>query len=530
MATEHVAYTSAMSEILLPLFALMSGVSLALVTIVSGQRDLAWKLFATFGLLLSAPPLCMLTARLLPAPYHLYVARLAPVFALATFAAAMLYIVVIGRLNLSGRLLGVSYLFDFTQDPPRTQLLNRSITFNRYLLSVFGFWALVGLLLTTTDWAIADIRFAAGGPPQIEFGPAVVVLLALMVISTVKIIVFLNKAHRETADPTLRSFLRFNMAAFVVLFVPAVTLNVMAPALGIAKVPLGLISVPIAAFVFLAGIVRYQFSHIRDLNHNLEDKVKERTRELEQAQLRLVQSEKLASMAQLTAGLAHELNNPVGAIRSMVDNAHKATDRLRADAAPSAERSLTVLESAHRVIGEGATRVSDLVGRLRDFAHLDEAEIQTVSLQRSIEEVLSMMSADLRNANVRLELAELPPLLCRPHQLNHLWLNLLSNARNAIAPGGTIVVRSGQSSEGQWAEVTDDGCGIDPELLERIFDPDFRPKGERVRAGFGLAICYQIVAEHEGSIHIESQPKRGTTVKVRLPAAPASLTPPSAAQ
>ncbi len=507
---------------LLPLFAVLSSVSLALVALMSGRRELAWKLFATFGMLLSAPPLLMLISRFTPAPYHVYVARLIPAFALATFAAAMMYVGVIGRLKVEGQIFGRRYLADFSQDPPVIAPFGRSKPFRQYLTIVFGFWALVGLLLVSTDWAIRSLTFSPEGAPLIEFGPAAYVAMVLMVMATIKIVFFLKRAHQQASSRHLRSFLKYNMAAFGVLFIPAVTLNLILPALGLTRVPLGLMTVPLAAFVFLAGIVRYQFAHIEELNENLESKVRERTRQLEQAQLRLVQSEKMASTAQVVAGLAHELNNPVGAIRSMVDNAGKATKRLRGQT-EDPNRALEVLENAHRVIGDGASRVAELVSRLRSFSHLDEAEVQEHSLQLGLEEVLGFLKVQLHDAQIELELAELPPVLCRPNQLNQLWLNLLMNAAAAISKGGTIRVRSGGDASEQWVEIADDGKGIHPKLLERIFDPDFTTKGERIGSGLGLAICYQIVEDHQGSIQIDSELGSGTRVKVVLPTRPSSL-------
>ena len=250
-------------------------------------------------------------------------------------------------------------------------------------------------------------------------------------------------------------------------------------------------------------------------------------RELHDTQAHLVQSEKMASLGQLVAGIAHEINTPVGAIHSMHDSLERAsnrlTERLQALTPEHLEdrtvrASLKVLEDSIEVIRTGSERVARIVQRLRTFARLDEAELTRADIHEGLDDTLLLLRHKLKNkVAVRRDYGTVPPLACYPGQLNQVFMNLLVNARQAIIEAGTITIRT--RSEPGWVvvDIQDDGCGIEPEHLSRIFDPGFTTKGVRVGTGLGLAICYRIVQAHYGSIDAQNVAGGGTTFTVKIP-------------
>jgi PAS domain S-box-containing protein len=251
-------------------------------------------------------------------------------------------------------------------------------------------------------------------------------------------------------------------------------------------------------------------------------------RELRDAQAQLVQSEKMASLGMLVAGIAHEINTPVGAIRSMHDTLVRALSKLESTLAreypevvtenPTLQTTLAVVRDANRVIENGAQRVTAIVRRLRSFARLDEAELKEVDVHEGLEDTLALIHHELKHGiTVRREYGELPPIVCYPGRLNQVFLNLLNNARQAMNGKGEIVIRTFLRDDRVHIAVSDNGSGIPPEHLSRIFDPGFTTKGVGVGTGLGLAICYQIVRDHQGEITVESEPGRGATFTVVLP-------------
>jgi signal transduction histidine kinase len=277
-------------------------------------------------------------------------------------------------------------------------------------------------------------------------------------------------------------------------------------------------------------------------------------RELQETQGKLVQSEKIASLGMLVAGIAHEINTPVGAASSMHQTLVKAADRLRqsvdADASIDPEtrramqKSLAVIDDANRVIRSGNERVVDIVKRLRSFARLDEAELKRVDIHQGIDDTLSLLHGEIKDrVRVTRRYGELPEIACFPAQLNQAFLNLLVNAKQAImdpaggpaspaggsaSPAGgsaspaspttgEITITTSRVDDQVLIDIADSGVGIPEENLPRIFDPGFTTKGVGVGTGLGLSICYQIIRSHRGDIRVVSEVERGTTVSVVLP-------------
>ncbi len=259
-----------------------------------------------------------------------------------------------------------------------------------------------------------------------------------------------------------------------------------------------------------------------------QDELAAAYKDLKSTQSQLVQSEKMASLGMLVAGIAHEINTPIGAVASMHDTLVRAVDKLTrsldcigeqsgADTESIAE-TLRLIEDANRVIVSGTERVVNIVRRLRSFARLDEAEIKRIDIHEGLEDTLTLIHHEIKH-NIKLErrFGAVPRLACYPGRLNQVFLNLLINAKQAIVDKGTITITTGTQGIFAFIEFADSGVGIPPENLQRIFDPGFTTKGVGVGTGLGLSICYQIVRDHRGTIEVASEVGVGTTFRVLLP-------------
>ena len=247
---------------------------------------------------------------------------------------------------------------------------------------------------------------------------------------------------------------------------------------------------------------------------------------LRDTQASLVQSEKLAALGNLVAGVAHEINSPLGSIGSAADTSKRAL-QLMATALEAGvdswkdekvQRAFQTLVSLNDSVAGGAERINRIVAALRNFARLDEGEYQTFDVNQGIEDTLTLV---LANPEVRIEvekdLGPLPELHCRPRQLNQVFINILNNALEAMENRGRLAIRTWEDGDRIRIRFSDDGKGIPPEDLGRVFEPGFTTKGRGVGTGLGLAICYRIVEEHGGTLGIESAPGKGATVSITLP-------------
>jgi signal transduction histidine kinase len=249
--------------------------------------------------------------------------------------------------------------------------------------------------------------------------------------------------------------------------------------------------------------------------------------ELKQTQSQLVQSEKMASLGMLVAGIAHEINTPIGAIGSMHNTLVRGMDKLK-DSLGSCDIAdcdvqkiqpfLEVIDGANKVIETGAERVTTIVRRLRSFARLDEAELKEVDLHEGLEDTLTLIHHEIKNRiEVVRQYGTIPPVTCYPGRLNQVFLNLLNNARQAIEGEGTITITTRVEDNNVEVGVRDDGKGIAPEALARVFDPGFTTKGVGVGTGLGLSICYQIIKDHRGDLKVASEVGKGTVFTIVLP-------------
>ena len=267
--------------------------------------------------------------------------------------------------------------------------------------------------------------------------------------------------------------------------------------------------------------------------------------QLQQTHEQLRQAEKMASIGQLAAGIAHEINHPVGfvnanmgALKNYVTTLfaliEEYQDSVAAHDPPAA--LLARLESARakadlgfmqhdaadllRESMDGLKRVKDIVQALKDFAHAGENEWRQADLHQGLDSTLNIVASELRNkVTVDKHYGQLPPVFCMPSQLNQVFMNLLVNAGQAIAERGVITIRSGVEDGMAWVAIGDTGDGIAPQHLSRIFEPFFTTKPVGTGTGLGLSLSYSIVTRHGGRLEVTSKPGCGSTFTVRLPLA-----------
>jgi signal transduction histidine kinase len=280
--------------------------------------------------------------------------------------------------------------------------------------------------------------------------------------------------------------------------------------------------------------------------NGLLDEVQRREQELKEAQLQVLQSEKLASVGQLAAGVAHEINNPIGFVNSNLGSlkgqvndllqllaAYRQAepalaghdDLLKAIAQAKADADIEFLqEDIVNLINEsldGVGRVKLIVDNLKDFSRVDSAEWQLANLENGLESTLGIAWNEIKyKAEVKKDYAGLPEIECIVSQVNQVFLNLLVNAAQAIEGHeghGTITLRSGFDEHCVWVEIADTGTGIAPEHLNRIFDPFFTTKPVGQGTGLGLSLAYGIIKRHHGRLDVHSELGKGSTFRVTLP-------------
>ena len=261
--------------------------------------------------------------------------------------------------------------------------------------------------------------------------------------------------------------------------------------------------------------------------------------ELLRLQSQIVQNEKMASLGQLAAGVAHELNNPAGFLHGnmdVLDECARGLERLLAfyDAVPFGpdvaegvrevkeeieyDNTLADLRSIVADCREGAERICDVVQNLRTFSRLDEAEFKKVDIHEGLESTLRLLSRYYKGGvTLARDYGTLPPVDCFAGQLNQVWLNLLVNAAHAVKDGGEVSIRTRLEGETAVIRIGDTGYGIAPENLSRIFDPFFTTKPVGEGTGLGLSVTYSIVERHRGTIKVESELGRGTAFTVTIP-------------
>lgn len=321
----------------------------------------------------------------------------------------------------------------------------------------------------------------------------------------------------------------------------------------------------IVGMVFVARDMRdiqRLIDELERINEELEDRVKKRTEELrnakgsieeaykklQQTQTQLIQSEKMASIGQLAAGIAHEINNPAGFVssnlktledyisdlKSLLDAydylekvCKKIEDNRIKEAIEKVEREkddvdlsflLTDIDQIIQESQEGMKRIARIVKDLREFSHAGSDKPEYADINRCLESTLNIVWNELKyKAEVETILGDIPGVLCYPQQLNQVFMNILVNAVQAIKERGKITVKTFAENEHVIVEISDTGDGIPPESLSRIFEPFFTTKPVGKGTGLGLSVAYAIIQKHGGHISVRSEMGKGTCFTVSIP-------------
>lgn len=302
----------------------------------------------------------------------------------------------------------------------------------------------------------------------------------------------------------------------------------------------GLVEVPETNNTEL-GLLARSFNKLSRRTYESQQALQENVKELEQAnseikdaQARLVHAAKMASLGQLVAGVAHELNNPIGFIYSNMTHLREYSEKLihLLEVAEKDPKSLPkakedaeldfIKEDLPKLIAsceDGARRTRDIVVGLRNFSRLEESSIREVDVHEGLSKTLELLSGELKNRiKVVKDFGEIPKIMAYPGELNQVFMNILSNAAQAIEGEGEIRVTT-KKVKGGMIEIAiqDTGRGMSKDIAEKVFDPFFTTKTLGKGTGLGLSISYGVIQKHGGEILVESEVGKGTTFRIHLP-------------
>lgn len=297
--------------------------------------------------------------------------------------------------------------------------------------------------------------------------------------------------------------------------------------------------------------IKERSNELLEKNKQLEDEIEDRKHteiELKQAQTQLLQSEKMASVGQLAAGVAHEINNPIGFINSnlstiqeynvdlaylikkyiefeqSVEGKEKKNSLLLLEEIKKMKKTIDLdfilddIDKAIKESKEGTMRVKKIVQDLKTFSHIDKAEMKEVNINEGLESTLNIAWNEIKyKAVVDRKYGDVPLVRCYPQQINQVFMNILVNASHAIEDHGKITVRTYHDEKNVYIAISDTGKGIVPEHKEKLFEPFFTTKDVGKGTGLGLSLAYNIIKKHNGIIDVESEVGKGSKFIITLP-------------
>lgn len=256
------------------------------------------------------------------------------------------------------------------------------------------------------------------------------------------------------------------------------------------------------------------------------DQLKQLLDQLTATQAQLIQSEKMAALGSLTAGIAHEINTPLGVLKSHFDLVDRFVSRLE-DMFPEEpfssqfrelRRPLDVLTANSEVATRASERITTIVQSLKSFTRLEMARFGRIDVHESLDSVLTLIQHEIKpGTRLIKEYGDLPGIHGYPAEINQVFMTILHNAFQAVEPNGAVTVTTGYDSSHVHVFIKDDGKGIPPERLRTLFELGFTSNESRVRMGMGLPSAYHIIQKQEGRLEVESEPGKGTTFKITLP-------------
>ncbi len=297
------------------------------------------------------------------------------------------------------------------------------------------------------------------------------------------------------------------------------------------------------AFNHMVTSIKAAEEQLKSYNRTLTEKIEERTRDLhiknvkleetlkqiKEMQHQLILQEKMASLGNLVAGVAHEVNSPIGAVHSAADVTRRCIEKIKEilkssqtlqelKSSEQLEKSLRILTDNNHVTTTASERITDIVTSLKIFARLDEADYQEANLHDGLDTTLTLLDHEIKDRIiVSRDYGDIPNIGCYANQLNQVFMNILMNAVQAIENEGRITIKTALESGKVTVEFSDTGRGIPSENMAKVFDPGFTTKGVGVGTGLGLSISHNIIQKHNGHIRVESEEGKGTSFTILLP-------------
>ncbi len=245
--------------------------------------------------------------------------------------------------------------------------------------------------------------------------------------------------------------------------------------------------------------------------------------EIKEQQAQLLHDSKMTAMSGLVAGVVHEVNNPLGVVKSSLATSEKCVNRLEGEIQngsdnPRVDRLFQLMRDNSSLANQGVERISGLVYSLKGFSRLDEAESQITDLRKDLDTVLTLVDQGIKgDVEILREYDSIPGIECKPREINQVFMTIILNAFEAMNGTGTLSIKGEVARERMLIEIADSGPGIPENVMSGLFEIGISSNKGRMSMGLGLPLAYKIIKEHGGELTVESQPDDGTTFTISLP-------------